>query len=349
MCKHIWCQGFDVVGRDIRPVLKRRIGAGRLHEGDCAAGRSADIEPNVVSRLVYDVHQISHHRFAHLDPIEHPAQLQGFLRGNDRLDRVDDILCIAPQRDTDLLFTMHIAELQPHHKPIHLRFGQRKGAIGFDGVLRCRDHKRIAQPPRFAVHRNLPFRHSLQQTRLCPRRGAVDLVSQHHVRKDRAGTKFKITRLHVVKMYTGHVAWHHVRCELYPFETAPASPGKRAEQHGLAGSRHILQEDMPPAKIADGDQGDLLLLADNGLRTNFDQTVAIGNELRNSHLFFLQICCGAHAWAGSFTWVRLMGFTALAAQKAPPGLFLYAASNPPSRIIWATLWWPGCFGAADGI
>ena len=29
--------------------------------------------------------------------------------------------------------------------------------------------------------------------------------------------------------------------------------------------------------------------------------------------------------------VRLMGFAALAAKKAPPGFFLYAASNPISR------------------
>ena len=66
-------------------------------------------------------------------------------------------------------------------------------------------------------------------------------------------------------MNAGDVARHDVRRELDPFEAAAAGPGKSAEQHGLSGSRYILQKNMTSAKITDDNQSDLLLFAYNSL------------------------------------------------------------------------------------
>ena len=47
--------------------------------------------------------------------------------------------------------------------------------------------------------------------------------------------------------------------------------------------------------------------------------------------------------------MQLVGFAALAAEKAPPGLFLYAASNPTYYTKKRPLKVASVFGAADGI
>jgi len=59
--------------------------------------------------------------------------------------------------------------------------------------------KGLRQRERFAVDGDLRFVHGFEKGGLRARRGAVDFVGEDHVGEDRAGTKFKIARLGIVR------------------------------------------------------------------------------------------------------------------------------------------------------
>ena len=86
---------------------------------------------------------------------------------------------------------VRVAHVGPHQEAVELALRQRVGALELVGVLRREDEERRAERVRLPVERHLPLAHRLQQGRLGPRRGPVDLVGQHDLgeQRARAGTE----------------------------------------------------------------------------------------------------------------------------------------------------------------
>ena len=174
--------------------------------------------------------------------------------------------------DHDLLDRLGIAEPDPQHEPVELRLGQRERALVLDGVLGGDDQERVGHLVGDAVDGRLPLLHALEEARLRLRRGPVDLVGEDDLAHDRAGPELELLGLLVVDRQAGHVGREQVRRELDPPERAAQAAGDRLREDGLAGPRHVLDEEMAAAQQGDERETDLVMLAD-------DDALDIGEDL----------------------------------------------------------------------
>ncbi len=129
-------------------------------------------------------------------------------------------------------------------KRSRLAFGQRIRPLELDGILRGDHHERPGQPMRLTVGRHLPLTHRLQQGALRARRGAVDLVGQHHVGENRPRTEDELMRLAVVEAVAGDVGRQQVGRKLDAVENAGQAAGDRLADQGLAHAGNVLQQDV---------------------------------------------------------------------------------------------------------
>ena len=107
-----------------------------------------------------------------------------------------------------------------HEEAVHLRLGQRVGALLLDGVLGRHDHEERRQLVGRARHGDLPLLHGLEQRRLDLGRRAVDLVGQHDVGEDRPRLEDEAfgRLLAEVHLRAGDVGRQQVGGELDPAE-----------------------------------------------------------------------------------------------------------------------------------
>ena len=101
------------------------------------------------------------------------------------------------------------------------------------------------------VDGNLCFAHCLQETALRLRCGAIDLVCQHDVGKNRSGYELKALFLPVKHGDTDDVGRQQVAGELNALERAIQRSGQAVCQCGLADSRHIFKQKMTTRQKAD--------------------------------------------------------------------------------------------------
>ena len=143
----------------------------------------------------------------------------------------------------------------PEHEPVELGLRQRERALVLDRVLGRDDEERIGHRVGHAVDRRLALLHALEQARLRLGRRAVDLVGEHDLAEDRARPELELLRLLVVDRQAGDVRRQQVRRELDAPERAAEAAGDRLGQHGLAGARHVLDQQVPAAQQRDRGRG----------------------------------------------------------------------------------------------
>ena len=86
------------------------------------------------------------------------------------------------------------------------------------------------------------------------------------------GPELELLGLLVVDRQAGHVRRQQVRRELDPPEAAAEAPGDRLGEDGLAGARHVLDQEVAAAQQRDERQPDLVVLAD-------DHALDVGEDL----------------------------------------------------------------------
>ena len=251
MAKYRRSQLLDVLRNDVIPAMQGGIRLRRLIECQRATGRDAADETALGTGRLDDIHQVIFHVVRDFHFPVRRADIGSFFRGHDRLQFAQNVLRCRTRKDFHLLRTGHVAQRQPHEKAVHLGVRQRKRAEGFQRILGRQNHKRLRQAARHAVHGDLLFLHRFQQSRLGARRGTVDLVRQHKVREEWAGSELELAGLLVVEVNAGQVGWQQVGRELHPFEVAAHRPGKGTQKHRLAGAGLVLQQDMTCAEEGD--------------------------------------------------------------------------------------------------
>ena len=133
--------------------------------------------------------------------------------------------------------TARIARVDPQQEPVELGLGQREGALQLDRVLGGQHQERLRQAHGLPVHGHLPLLHGLEQGRLGPGRGPVDLVGQQHLGEDGSGPEAELRRALIEHARTGHVGGQHVGRELHPAKGAAHGGGQRPGQQRLAHAR----------------------------------------------------------------------------------------------------------------
>ena len=127
--------------------------------------------------------------------------------------------------------------------------------LGGDHEERARD--RTAH----AVGGDLSFLHHLEQRRLGLRAPAVDLVTDQHVREDRALAERERATALVEHHDAGDVGGKEVGRELDTLPGARDRPGDRLGEARLAGARHVVEQQVPLGQQAAQRQADLVVLA----------------------------------------------------------------------------------------
>ena len=114
-----------------------------------------------------------------------------------------------------------------------------------------------------AVHRDLALLHRFQQRRLGARRGAVDLVGQHHLAHQRARPELEVLRLLVEPVDAGDIRRQQIGRELDAPEGAAQRDGQGACQRRLADAGHVFHQDVALAQHGRQRQVDDVVLADD--------------------------------------------------------------------------------------
>jgi hypothetical protein len=197
---------LHVLGRDVGTSVEEGPGARGPIEREGAPDRRADrhrlegprgpdeADDPVPDQVVQIYAADGVLEFSHLRDRDHGAEPA---EGMVAVLLVDD--------DLPLVGGARIAERGPQEKAVELGLGEGKRPLVLDRVLRGEQEEGLRQPPRDAVHRDLPLGHRLEQRGLGLGHGPVDLVHEHHVGEDRSGPKLEVARLLVVDREPGDV------------------------------------------------------------------------------------------------------------------------------------------------
>jgi len=101
---------------------------------------------------------------------------------------------------------------------------------------------------RTAVHRDVILLHDLEERRVRLGRGAVDLVGQEELCKDRTRPEAELLLLHVEDGRASDVGRHQVGGELNPSETAAHDLAERPHEEGLPQTGETLDEYVSAGK-----------------------------------------------------------------------------------------------------
>ena len=174
--------------------------------------------------------------------------------------------------DDDLLDRLRVAQAEAEHEPVELGLGQRERALVLDRVLGGDDEERVGHRVGRAVDRRLALLHALEQGGLGLGRRPVDLVGEDDLAEDRPGPELELLGLLVVDRQPGHVRGQQVRRELDPPEGAAEAPRDGLGEHGLAGARHVLDQEVAAAQQGHQGEADLVVLA-------HDDALDVGEDL----------------------------------------------------------------------
>ena len=175
-------------------------------------------------------------------------------------------------QDQDLVQEGRVAEPNPEHEAVQLRLREREGALVLDRVLGGDDEERVRHRVRDAVDRRLALLHALEEGALRLGRCAVDLVGEHDLAHDRPGPELELLGLLVVDRQASDIGRQQVRRELDPPERAAEAAGDRLREHGLAGARDVLDQEVAATQEGDQRQPDLVVLPD-------DHALDVGEDL----------------------------------------------------------------------
>ena len=125
------------------------------------------------------------------------------------------ILRTHQPQNRQLVLRGRIRHFDVDQEAIHLRLGQRIGALLLDRILRGQDQEQIRQLVRFARDRDLAFLHRLQQRRLDLGRCPIDLVGQDQIAEQRTGLELERSVLFAIDLRAGHVGGQQVGRELH--------------------------------------------------------------------------------------------------------------------------------------
>ncbi len=145
-----------------------------------------------------------------------------------------------------------------------------------DGILRGDDEKWLRKRESFAIDGDLRFVHGFEKRGLRARRGAVDFVGEDHVRENRAGAKFKFTRLGIVDADAQHVAGEQVGSELDALKAAMKRFCERLCESGFADAGDVFDEQVTAREQGDQRKLDGFFFAVNGAR---DGTLELRDDL----------------------------------------------------------------------
>ena len=247
-------EGFDVVRDDVVATEEAGQRLPGAVQRDGPARRRTEVHVRMVPGAVDEPDDVVRQGRVDIDLADGSLHLAQVLDGQDLLEDVERVRSLLLVEDHDLLDRLRVTEPEAEHEAIELGLGQRERALVLDRVLGSDDEERIGHRVGRAVDRRLTLLHAFEERGLGLRGRAVDLVGEDDLAEDRAWPELELLRLLVVDRQSGHVRGQQVRRELDPPEGAAEAPGDGLGEDGLAGARHVLDEQV--ASTEEGHEGE---------------------------------------------------------------------------------------------
>ena len=283
--KHHLGQGLDIIGRNEIAPLRGSEGLSGAVEPQRTAWAGAQKDIRIDSRGLHHRDDVRFDERVHVHILDLLLSSDQIGPLHHLLQRVQRMYMLLRIEDRDLFTLAGVTQRDPHQKAIQLSLGQRKRALVLDRVLRRQHQKRLGKPICVIIDRNLAFLHAFEQGRLRLGGRTIDLVREDDLRHDRPRSILKLARLLAKDGNACDVTRQQVWRELDPAKARPDGTGQRLGQHGLANTRHILNQNVSLAQHRHDGQSHLSMLADDHLFDVADNPV--GYFLNSGHLAHL--------------------------------------------------------------
>ncbi len=170
-----------------------------------------------------------------------------------------------PLDDDDLLRLARVTDQHLHHEAVHLRLGQRVGALGFDRILRRHHQEWFGHQMGLAGDGDLAFLHHLEQRALHLRRRPIDLIGEQQVGEHGSQRGGEFAGLLVVDAGSHQVRRYEIGCELDALERSVNGSRERLDGERLGEPGYSLHEQVALREHGDHHTLKEMILADNDL------------------------------------------------------------------------------------
>ena len=282
----------DVLRQGVIPAVHIGRGLGHCHHRQGGAGAGAPDQLGILPGGRHQGDGIGDHALLDVYSADRVLDGQKLLLGHHLLDAVQRVDAALPGQDhVPLILGLGIAHGEPDSEPVHLGIRQELGAGGAGGVLGGDQGEGAGQRMGHAVHGDLSLLHGLQQGRLGPGGGPVQLVRQEEVAEDGALLVDHPAGLLLIDGVAGDVRGQHVGVELDPSVIQTQGPGEGQGHIGLADAGDVLQQDVSVRQDGHQDPDQDLVLAlhrlpqlvDNSLNQIHDCTLRY--RMKNAPLY----------------------------------------------------------------
>jgi hypothetical protein len=153
--------------------------------------------------------------------------------------------------DIALLLFLGVRDFGFEHETVHLRLGQRVGALLLQRVLGGQHQERLGQRVGLVADGHLTLLHGFEQGALHLGRRAVDFVRKHEVGEDRPLADGELLVALRVDQRADEVGGQQVGGELDARETGIDGFGQRGDGERLGQSGHPFEQDVAVGEQAD--------------------------------------------------------------------------------------------------
>lgn len=136
-----------------------------------------------------------------------------------------------------------VTEAKAKEKAVELRLRERVRPLELYGILRGEDEEWTRERVRPSFYRNPPLLHRLEESRLRPRRSAVQLVGEEDMGEDRTSTKLRLPSRREVYV-PREVCGKEVGSEGHARKRKAQDPGKSAKERRLPHPGYVLHKDV---------------------------------------------------------------------------------------------------------
>ena len=236
--------GLDVARCDVGAPGQDGVGLGAAQHRDGGTGTRPEADATGGAGGTHQRHGVGGHLVDH-------AHVRGGGDGplpprrvGHRGQGVECVAAATVQHEAGLHLGVGVADRRRQAEPVELALGQGIGAHLPDGVLGADHEVRAGQGPRLAVNGHLLLLHRLEEGRLGTRRRAVHLVEQDHVGEDGPRSELPGGGVGGEDGDAGDVGREQVGVSLDARQLGAERGGQRPGEHGLAHSRHVLDQEV---------------------------------------------------------------------------------------------------------
>ncbi len=257
-----------VLGNAEVPSLPKGCGLRRPAQRERAARRRAGGQVVVKACGFDEIEEVADEALVELDPRGPRLEPKQVCRREDRFESRQDLCVRVLHQYLSLAGAIGIADRQAHQESIQLAFRQRVRSVMLQRILGGDDEKGARERVGLAVDADRSIAHGLEQRRLRPRIGPIDLVGEYELCKEGTGMKdesrVRTRRGRFGNLEPREVSREQVVGELNPFELGTEGAREGASERGLPDAGDVLEQDMPSRDQAlDGAMDDRGLAVDD--------------------------------------------------------------------------------------